>query len=192
MKKIWLFLFLIFNLNAYIDIDKLRKERKEHNFAKAKKTFSKEDFDLLNKRLDNYDFENEYDKSVFFAYAPIIRGRLRKIGIKEKSVFLDAIDVIGYLIKYKSIVHSSITDALTFDQLHIITNLIDNNLGSISFLTIFYFLAKLNSDKVNFAEKYGKENVNVKNFKEDYAENNINAVKQILIQFVTDLETIKN
>nr|WP_242423304.1 exported protein A EppA [Borreliella bissettiae] len=95
MKKIGLLLFLIFNLNAYIDIDELTEERKEHNFAKAKKTFSKEDFDLLNKRLDNYDFANEYDKSVFFAYAPIIRGRLRKIGIKEKSVFLDAIDTIG-------------------------------------------------------------------------------------------------
>nr|WP_242423298.1 hypothetical protein [Borreliella bissettiae] len=57
-----------------VDIDKLTKERKEHNYA------------------------------VFFAYAPIIRGRLRKIGIKEKSVFLDAIDAIGDFIKYKIIV----------------------------------------------------------------------------------------
>ncbi|WP_235633211.1 exported protein A EppA [Borreliella mayonii] len=80
-------MLLIFNLNAGIDIDKLRKERKEHNYAKAKKTFSKEDFILLDKILDNYDFKNEYDKSVSFAYAPIIRGRLRKLELKKKARF---------------------------------------------------------------------------------------------------------
>ncbi len=36
------------------------------NYAKAKGSFSKENFNLINERLDNYDFKNEYDKSVFF------------------------------------------------------------------------------------------------------------------------------
>lgn len=40
----------------------------------------------INKRLDNYDFENEKDRNLF-AHASQIRGCLRKIGIKEKSVF---------------------------------------------------------------------------------------------------------
>lgn len=39
----------------------------------------------------------------FFAHAPQIRGYLRKMRIKEKSV-LDALDVIGYLIKSKLII----------------------------------------------------------------------------------------
>ncbi|MBB6208495.1 hypothetical protein [Borreliella lanei] len=29
------------------------------------KKFSKEDFNFINKRLDNYDFKDEYDKSIF-------------------------------------------------------------------------------------------------------------------------------
>ncbi|QDA32747.2 hypothetical protein CNO14_07165 (plasmid) [Borrelia miyamotoi] len=42
--------------------------------------------ELINKRLDNCNFKNWEDKR-FFAYASQIRGGLRKIGIKEKSVF---------------------------------------------------------------------------------------------------------
>lgn len=46
----------------------------------------------------------------FFSYAPHISGDLRKIGIKEKSVFLDALDVAGYLIKKRFIRYVSERD----------------------------------------------------------------------------------
>ncbi|MCD2375766.1 exported protein A EppA, partial [Borreliella burgdorferi] len=94
MKKISLLIFLflfVVSLSANI----------EENYTETKRAFSKEDFNLINKRLDNYDFKNEYEKSHVFSDAPRIRGDLRKIGIKEKSVFLDALEAIEYLIKIK-------------------------------------------------------------------------------------------
>lgn len=61
MKKISFILFLLsFSLNAYIS------KFIEENYAKAKEAFSKENFNLINNRIDNYNFESEYDKSVFF------------------------------------------------------------------------------------------------------------------------------
>ncbi len=60
----------------------------EENYIETKRAFSEEDFNLINKRLDNYDFKNEYKKSHIFSDAPRIRRDLRKIRIKEKSVFL--------------------------------------------------------------------------------------------------------
>lgn len=51
---------LSFSLYAYIS------KFIEENYAKAKEAFSKENFNLINNRIDNYNFESEYDKSVFF------------------------------------------------------------------------------------------------------------------------------
>ncbi len=58
MKKINLLIFLflfVVSLSANI----------EENYTETKRAFSEEDFNLINKRLDNYGFENEYDKSFF-------------------------------------------------------------------------------------------------------------------------------
>lgn len=59
MKKISLLIFLflfVVSLSANI----------EENYTETKRAFSKEDFNLINKRLDNYDFKNEYQKNTFF------------------------------------------------------------------------------------------------------------------------------
>ncbi len=49
MKKINLLIFLfLFVLSLSANI--------EENYTETKRAFSKEDFNLINKRLDNYDF----------------------------------------------------------------------------------------------------------------------------------------
>lgn len=101
MRKVSLLLLFVLSISLNTFISKETKE----NYSKAKKAFSEEDFNLLNKRLDKYGFENDHDKSQFLSdNAPEIRGELRKIGIKEKSVFLDALDITGGLIKSKFII----------------------------------------------------------------------------------------
>ncbi|AXK69865.1 BapA (plasmid) [Borreliella burgdorferi] len=135
MKKISLLIFLflfVVSLSANI----------EENYTETKRAFSKEDFNLINKRLDNYDFKNEYEKSHVFSDAPRIRGDLRKIGIKEKSVFLDALEAIEYLIKIKI---STDSIFLSEDMIRLIGGYPDS---------IFNYLIQLNSDKIDYAEKY--------------------------------------
>lgn len=171
MRKIILlaFLFILnFSLNAYMS------EYTEKNYAKAKGSFSKENFNLINERLNNYDFKNEYDRSKFFSYAPKIRGDLRKIGIKEKSVFLDALDVVGYLIKNRFIY----VDEYEFECINSLIN------GSPN--TIFNDLIELlDSDEIDYPEKYGEKAI--KKFKESYSKDKSNTVKQILKQILADL-----
>ncbi|ACK74324.1 exported protein A EppA [Borreliella burgdorferi] len=166
MKKISLLIFLflfVVSLSANI----------EENYTETKRAFSKEDFNLINKRLDNYDFKNEYEKSHVFSDAPRIRGDLRKIGIKEKSVFLDALEAIEYLIKIKI---STDSIFLSEDMIRLIGGYPDS---------IFNYLIQLNSDKIDYAEKYGDNARN--NFKKDYSEDKANTVKQILKQILADL-----
>ncbi|MBB6043648.1 exported protein A EppA (plasmid) [Borreliella yangtzensis] len=171
MRKISL-LLLLFVLS--ISLNAFMSEYTEKHYAKAKRAFSEEDFNLLNKRLDNYGFENEYDKSIFFSYAIKIRGELRKIGIKEKSVFLDALDVIGSLIKIKLIT------TIWVMNLECINYLIDGLPNS-----IFDYLIQLDSDKIDYAEKYGEEARD--KFKKAYSKDKVSAVKQILKQILADL-----
>lgn len=166
MKKISLLIFLflfVVSLSANI----------EENYTETKRAFSEEDFNLINKRLDNYDFKNEYEKSHVFSDAPRIRGDLRKIGIKEKSVFLDALEAIEYLIKIKI---STDSIFLSEDMIRLIGGYPDS---------IFNYLIQLNSDKIDYAEKYGDNARN--NFKKDYSEDKANTVKQILKQILADL-----
>lgn len=166
MKKINLLIFLflfILSLSANI----------EENYTETKRAFSEEDFNLINKRLDNYDFKNEYEKSHVFSDAPRIRRDLRKIGIKEKSVFLDALDIIEYLIKIKI---SADSIFLSEDMIRLIGGYPDS---------IFNYLIQLNSDKIDYAEKYGDNARN--NFKEAYSKDKANTVKQILKQILADL-----
>ncbi|WP_425337216.1 exported protein A EppA [Borreliella tanukii] len=166
MKKInfliFLFLFVL-SLGASV----------EENYAKIKRSFSEEDFNLINKRLDNYDFKNEYEKSHIFSDAPRIRGDLRKIGIKEKSVFLDALDVIEYLIKIKISTDSIL---LSEDMIKLIVGDPDS---------IFNYLIQLDSDKIDYSEKYGEEARD--KFREAYSKDKASAVKQILKQILADL-----
>ncbi|MCD2331689.1 exported protein A EppA [Borreliella burgdorferi] len=166
MKKINLLIFLflfVVSLSANI----------EENYTETKRAFSEEDFNLINKRLDNYDFKNEYEKSHVFSDAPRIRGDLRKIGIKEKRVFLDALEIIEYLIKIKI---SADSIFLSEDMIRLIGGYPDS---------IFNYLIQLNSDKIDYAEKYGDNARN--NFKKDYSEDKANTVKQILKQILADL-----
>ncbi len=149
------------------------ESRYKKNYEKAKKAFSIGDYDLINKRLDNYDFENEYEKSNFFARAPEIRGSLRKIGIKENSVLLDALDVVGFI---KSKIT---TDFLSFIIMNI-NSLIKGYPNS-----IFDYLIQLDSDKIDYAEKYGEKAR--ENFEKSYEKDKITAVKQILKQILADL-----
>ncbi len=51
--------------------------------------------------------------------------------------------------------------------------------------SIFNYLIQLNSDKIDYAEKYGEKARS--NFKESYSEDKANAVKQILKQILADL-----
>ncbi len=51
--------------------------------------------------------------------------------------------------------------------------------------SIFNYLIQLNSDKIDYAEKYGDNARN--NFKKDYSEDKANTVKQILKQILADL-----
>nr|AAO33431.1 EppA [Borreliella burgdorferi] len=169
MRKISLLLFLLsINLSAFMS------ETIKKNYEKARKTFSKEDYDLINKRLDNYGFINEYGKSELFANASEIRGNLRKIGIKEYSVLLDALDAVGYLIK------SKITTDAIFLIIININNLIEGYPGS-----VFNYLIQLDSDKIDYVEKYGDEARD--NFRKSYKKDKITTVKQILKQILADL-----
>ncbi|WP_215540092.1 exported protein A EppA, partial [Borreliella bavariensis] len=106
--------------------------------------------------------------------APKIRGDLRKIGIKEKSVFLDALDVAGYLIKNRFI---------SVDEYGLprINKLIEGYPN-----TIFNDLIELlDSDEIDYPEKYGEKAI--KKFKESYSKEKANTVKQILKQILADL-----
>ncbi|MCD2417187.1 exported protein A EppA [Borreliella burgdorferi] len=172
MRKISLLLFLLsINLNAFWS-----EKNIEENYAKAKKSFSKEDFNLIKNRLDNYGFENEYDKSKFLSkHVPEIRGELRKIKIKENSVLLDALDIVGYLIKNKFI---KFVLGNTFDWS--INNLIEGYPGA-----IFDHLIQLDSDKIDYGEKYGEEAR--EKFRQSYKKDKITAVKQIFKQILADL-----
>ncbi|WP_420025092.1 exported protein A EppA (plasmid) [Borreliella yangtzensis] len=166
MRKInFLMLLFLFVLSLSANI--------EEDYVKTKRSFSEEDFNLINKRLDNYDFKNEYEKSHVFSDAPKIRGNLRKIGIKEKSVFLDTLDVIEYLIKIKI---STDNILLSEDMIRLIGGHPDS---------IFDYLIQLDSDKIDYAEKYGEKARS--NFKESYSEDKAGAVKQILKQILADL-----
>lgn len=174
MKQISLLILLFvlsISLNAFMS-----KEDIDKNNAKAKKSFSEEDFNLINKRLDNYGFENEYDKSKFLSdNAPEIRGYLRKIGIKEKNVFIDALDIVGYFIKNKFI--KSFLGAFMFTG---IDSLIDGYPNQ-----IFDYLIQLDSDKIDYAEKYGEKARD--KFIESYYKDKVRTVKQILKQILVDL-----
>ncbi|WP_337924861.1 exported protein A EppA [Borreliella bissettiae] len=73
------------------------------NYASAARHLSKEEFNLIKKRLDHYDIKDEFGKSIFCVYTPAIKQGLWEVKIKEKGIFLDAVDIIGYLIKNKLI-----------------------------------------------------------------------------------------
>ncbi|WP_421136296.1 exported protein A EppA (plasmid) [Borreliella yangtzensis] len=173
MRKISLLIFLFvlsISLNSY-------NAYTEENYEKAKRSFSKENFNLINERLDNYGFKDAEDKSVFFSYAPEIRGELRKIGIKEKSVFLDALDVVGYFVKNRFI---PINSSYDHDKLECINKLINGFPD-----TIFGYLTELDPDEIDYPEKYGEKAI--KKFKESYSKDKVSAVKQILKQILDDL-----
>ncbi|WP_151074397.1 hypothetical protein [Borreliella turdi] len=56
----------------------------------------------MNKRLDNYDFENKKDRTLFYPCS--IDYKVFKIKIRRlKKVFLDALDVMGRPIENKLI-----------------------------------------------------------------------------------------
>ncbi len=69
---------------------------------------------------------------------------------------------------------------LAFKQLEAITNLIDGDPDE-----IFDYLIQLDSDKIDYAEKYGEEARD--NFRQSYKKDKITAVKQILKQILADL-----
>lgn len=173
MRKISLLLFLLsINLNAFWS-----EKNIEENYAKAKKSFSENDFNLIKNRLDNYGFENEYDKSKFLSKrVPEIRGELRKIKIKENSVLLDALDIVGYLIKNKFIKFAL---GVLLDGEAI------NSLIAGYPKAIFDYLIQLDSDKIDYAEKYGEKAR--EKFEKSYYKDKITAVKQILKQILADL-----
>ncbi|MGF7102218.1 exported protein A EppA [Borreliella kurtenbachii] len=173
MKKISLLLFLLsIHLNAFWS-----EENIAENYAKAKKSFSENDFNLIKNRLDNYSFENEFNKSKFLSErVPEIRGSLRKIGIKENSVLLDALDIVGYLIKNKFI---TFVLGVPFGAMAI-NSLIEGYPNS-----IFDYLIQLDSDKIDYAEKYGEKAR--EKFRQSYFKDKITAVKQILKQILADL-----
>ncbi|PRQ97299.1 exported protein A EppA [Borreliella burgdorferi] len=174
MRKVFLLLFLFilsFSLNAAIDETDIKK-----NYAKAKKIFSKEDFNLIKNRLDNYDFVNEYTKSEILSItAPNIKENLRKIGIKGNNVLLDTLDVVVYLIKNKLI--SILFNIPFIDPIYY---LIDGEPGS-----IFDCLRKLYSDEIDYDDKYGEEAR--EKFRQSYEKDKITAVKQIFKQILADL-----
>ncbi|AEL19398.1 exported protein A EppA [Borreliella bissettiae] len=175
MRKALLLLFffiLSFSLNAFWS-----EENIAENYAKAKKSFSEKDFNLIKNRLDNYSFENEFDKSKFLSErVPEIRGELRKIKIKENSVLLDTLDIVGYLIKNKFI---TFVLGVPFGA-GAINSLIEGYPKA-----IFDYLIQLDSDKIDYAEKYGDEARD--NFRKSYKKDKITAVKQILKQILADL-----
>ncbi|WP_418909376.1 exported protein A EppA (plasmid) [Borreliella sinica] len=135
-----------------------------------------EDFNLIDKRLDKYDFKSEENKSILFAFAPQIRGCLRKIGTKEKDVFLDALDVIGYLFKYNCIYY---VNTISNYKLNYIIELINGKPFG-----IFNRLDKINSGKYGDKAK--------EKFQESYSEDNVNTVKQILKQILNDFLASKS
>ncbi|WP_233776347.1 exported protein A EppA, partial [Borreliella bavariensis] len=156
------------------DLPKLSLNGYMSEYAEVKGAFSEETFNLINERLDNYDFKNEDNKRYFLFYVtPKIRGDLRKIGIKEKSVFLDALDVAGYFIKNKFISN--------LDYLHeYINELIEGSPD-----TIFNYLTGLDPDEIDYPEKYGEKAI--KKFKESYSKDKAGAVKEIIKQILADL-----
>lgn len=86
-------------------------------------------------------------------------------------MFLDALDVIGYLFKYRCIIYiNTISDY----GLNDIIELIDGK------PYIFYNI----NNKVN-SEKYGDKAK--ENFEESYSKDKVNTVKQTLKQILTDL-----
>ncbi len=69
---------------------------------------------------------------------------------------------------------------LFFENLQAITNLIDGDPDE-----IFDYLIQLDSDKIDYAEKYGDKARD--NFEESYSKNKVSTVKQILKQVLADL-----
>ncbi|ACN92847.1 exported protein A EppA [Borreliella burgdorferi] len=171
-KALLLLLFLFsFSLNAAIDEKDIKK-----NYARAKKIFSKEDFNLIKNRLDNYGFINEYTKSEILSItAPEIKGNLSEIGINENSVLLDALDVMVYLIK-----NELISQLFWIPDTFPINYLIEGLPSS-----IFNRLKTLYSDEIDYDEKYGDKAVD--EFSQSYEKDKITAVKQILKQILADL-----
>ncbi|PRR41691.1 hypothetical protein CV673_06655 [Borreliella burgdorferi] len=180
MKKISLLILLLLLLDLNASVDRREKKRIKNaikdNYASAASYLSKEEFSLIKKRLDHYDIKDELGKSVFCAYTPVIKQGLWKVRIKEKGIFLDAVDIIGYLIKNKLID----SEMLFFENLQAITNLIDGDPDE-----IFDYLIQLDSDKIDYAEKYGDKARD--NFEESYSKNKVSTVKQILKQVLADL-----
>ncbi|ACJ73344.1 exported protein A (plasmid) [Borreliella afzelii ACA-1] len=177
MKKIFT-LILIFSLlsNLYADMDRNKKKWARSNYAEAEKHLSKEEAILIKKKLDKYDFQDEHEKSVFFLFTPAIKVSLSEVEIKEKGVFLDAVDVMGYLIKNKLID----SEYLKFESYDAIFKLINGNPDQ-----IFDYVLQLDSDKIDYAEKYGDKAR--EKFDEDYFKSKINTVKKTLKQIIADL-----
>ncbi|WP_330529091.1 exported protein A EppA [Borreliella valaisiana] len=80
--------------------------------------------------------------------------------------FLDALDIIEYLIKLKISTDSIL---LSGDMIRLIGEYPDS---------IFKYLIQLDSDKIDYAEKYGEEAID--KFRETYSKDKASAVKQIL------------
>ncbi|WP_234929948.1 exported protein A EppA [Borreliella valaisiana] len=74
MRKISL-LTVLFVLS--ISLNAFMSKEMEKNYAKSKRAFSEEDFNLINKKLDNH----------VFAAAIEIRGELKKLELKKKVFF---------------------------------------------------------------------------------------------------------
>lgn len=89
-------------------------------------------------------------------------------------MFLDALDVMGYLIKNKLII------LIVFMKLEVITYLIDGYLDQ-----IFDYLIQLDLYKIDYADKYGEKASN--RFEQSYSRSKVFTVKQILKQVFADL-----
>ncbi|WP_418909359.1 exported protein A EppA (plasmid) [Borreliella sinica] len=154
-----------------------KKKWARSNYAEAEKYLSKEEIILIKNKLDKYNFQDEYEKSVFFLFTPTIKVSLSEIEIKEKGVFLDAVDVMGYLIKNK-LIDSKYLKLESYDP---IFKLIKGDPDQ-----IFDYLIQLDSDKIDYAEKYG--NKAREKFDENYFDKSkINTVKKTLKQIIADL-----
>ncbi len=156
-----------------MDIKKKKMNKKQLRRC-WKTSFKRRNYFNL-KRLDKYDFESEENKSILFAFAPQIRGCLRKIGIKEKDAFLDALDVIGYLFKDRCISYINTISDYNLDD---IIEIIDGKPFG-----IFNSMNKVNSEK--YVDK-AKEK-----FKESYSEDKVNTVKQILTDLLASSSECK-
>ncbi|WP_233709140.1 exported protein A EppA [Borreliella bavariensis] len=98
------------------------------------------------------------------------------MGLKKK-MFLDALDVMGYLIKNKLIT------LIMFMKLETITYLIDGSLDQ-----IFDYFIQLDLYKIDYADKYGKKASN--RFEQSCSRNKVFTVKQILKQVLANLPKI--